>query len=90
MALRPRETVIPSKTSATSTNKVMTKCGCRGLFSPSGAFFRLQFSADYIISMSGFDFRPPQRVAQAHFPRTKHMALCKVYFFFSGHLISVR
>ena len=30
---------------------------CRGLFRPSDAFFRLQFSADYTITMFGFDFR---------------------------------
>jgi hypothetical protein len=31
-----------------------------GLFRPSGAFFRLQFSADYTITMFGFDFRQGQ------------------------------
>jgi hypothetical protein len=46
-----------------------------GLFRPSGAFFRLQFSAGYTINMFGFDFRqgraaatdpsaPPHDVAQ--------------------------
>ena len=33
---------------------------CRGLFRPSDAFFRLQFSADYTITMFGFDFRQGQ------------------------------
>src|ERR1700720_4368941 len=31
-----------------------------GLFRPSGTFFRHQFSADYTISMFGFDFRQGQ------------------------------
>ena len=31
-----------------------------GLFRPSGAFFRLRFSADCNISMFGFDFRQGQ------------------------------
>src|ERR1700747_156500 len=31
-----------------------------GLFRPSGAFFRLQFSAVYTINMFGFDFRHGQ------------------------------
>jgi hypothetical protein len=31
-----------------------------GLFRLSGAFFRLQFSADYTISMFGFDLRQGQ------------------------------
>ncbi len=31
-----------------------------GLFRPSGAFFRLQFSAGYTINMFGFDFRHGQ------------------------------
>jgi hypothetical protein len=31
-----------------------------GLFRPSDAFFRLQFSADYTITMFGFDFRQGQ------------------------------
>src|SRR5208337_3813465 len=31
-----------------------------GLFRPSGAFFRLQFSADYTITTFGFDFRHGQ------------------------------
>ena len=31
-----------------------------GLFGPSGAFFRLQFSAGYTINMFGFDFRHGQ------------------------------
>ena len=31
-----------------------------GLFRPSDAFFRPQFSADYIISIPGFDFRQAQ------------------------------
>ena len=34
---------------------------CRGLFRPSDAFFRLQFSADYTITMFGVDFRQGQR-----------------------------
>jgi hypothetical protein len=34
-----------------------------GLFTPSGAFFRLQFSADYTITMFGFDFRQGQATA---------------------------
>jgi hypothetical protein len=33
---------------------------CRGLFRLSGAFCRRQFSADYIITMFGFDFRQEQ------------------------------
>ena len=32
----------------------------RGLFKPSGAFSRHQFSADYTITMFGFDFRQGQ------------------------------
>jgi hypothetical protein len=36
---------------------------CRGLFKPSGAFSRHQFSADYIITMFGFDFRQGQALA---------------------------
>jgi hypothetical protein len=33
---------------------------CRGLFRPSDAFFQLQFSADYTITMFGLDFRQGQ------------------------------
>src|SRR5450631_4596389 len=33
----------------------------RGLFRPLGAFTRHQFSADYTITMSGFDFRQRHR-----------------------------
>ena len=33
---------------------------CHGLFRPSGAFSRHQFSADYTITMFGFDFRHGQ------------------------------
>src|SRR5450631_2010368 len=36
---------------------------CRGLFKPSGAFSRHRFSADYIITMFGFDFRQGQGAA---------------------------
>ena len=39
---------------------------CRGLFRPSDASFRLQFSADYTITMFGFDFRQGQATAAAY------------------------
>jgi hypothetical protein len=35
---------------------------CHALFRPSGALFRLQFSADYTIGMFGSDFRQGQVV----------------------------
>jgi hypothetical protein len=39
--------------------------GSHGPFRPSGVFFRLQFSADYTITMFGLDFRhgPAQKCA---------------------------
>src|ERR1019366_7039113 len=36
-----------------------------GPFRPSGVFFRLQFSADYTITMFGFDFRHGQGMPAA-------------------------
>jgi hypothetical protein len=45
----------------------------RGLFRPSGAFFQHPFSADYTISMFGFDFRQGQlhRLAGKRLPQTQ-------------------
>ena len=45
---------------------------CHGLFRPSDAFFRPQFSADYIISIAGFDFRQAQ-VTQMPFAEDNDM-----------------
>ena len=55
---------------------------CRGLFRLSGAFFRLQFSADYTITMFGFDFRQGQ-VVHAH-PRTAHFKEDIIQAFYDG------
>jgi len=53
---------------------------CRGLFRPSDAFFRLQFSADYTITMFGFDFRQGHAAVLEEFRDYLPMTVRQVFY----------